>query len=97
MIAAAALLAAGCSSGVTATPAVTPQPVVTPQVAVTPPPAVTQPVVDPYDTYLATNPNPALILTREDAQTRALLGCGQQWAPGTVDYVLAQAYATLCP
>lgn len=28
----------------------------------------------------------------EDAQTRALSGCGTEWSPGTVDAVLAEAY-----
>nr|WP_018217122.1 hypothetical protein [Salinispora vitiensis] len=35
-------------------------------------------------------------LSREDAQTRAYLGCGQPWAPKTVDAALAEAYAELC-
>lgn len=52
--------------------------------------------VDPYEVYLANNPDPSLILSREDAQTRALLGCGQQWAPKTVDAALQEAYQPPC-
>lgn len=52
--------------------------------------------VDPYDVYLAHNPRPDLVLSREDAQTRALLGCGKTFAPGTVDAVLTDAYRGLC-
>lgn len=69
-------------------------------------PAVTTPGVvesttstvaaDPYDVYLKNNPEPGLVISREDAQTRALLGCGTQWAPGTVDAVLHDAYKELC-
>jgi hypothetical protein len=51
---------------------------------------------DPYEVYLRNAPPGAPHLTREDAQTRALLGCGRKWAPGTVDAVLADAYAELC-
>jgi len=47
---------------------------------------------DPYTVYLASNPRPGLVLSREDAATRAYLGCGHAWAPGTVDAVLAAAY-----
>jgi hypothetical protein len=50
----------------------------------------------PYDVYLERNPDPSLVLSREDAQTRAMLGCGEKWAPGTIDAVLAEAYAELC-
>lgn len=54
--------------------------------------------VDPYEVYLANNPDPSLVLSREDAQTRAYLGCGTTWAPGTIDRALADAYAaTVCP
>lgn len=52
--------------------------------------------VDPYDAYQRLAPDGAPNLSREDAQARALLGCGQQWAPGTVDAALATAYADLC-
>lgn len=48
--------------------------------------------VDPYAVYLAHNPDPTLVLTREDAQARAYLGCGTTWAPGTIDAALADAY-----
>lgn len=52
---------------------------------------------DPFDRYLELAPADAPELTRDDAQTRALLGCGQEWPPGTVDAALAEAYADLCP
>lgn len=52
--------------------------------------------VDPYEVYLDLAPADAVELSREDAQTRALLGCGRKWAPGTVDAALAEAYAELC-
>lgn len=55
-----------------------------------------EPTRDPYETYQRLAPAKAPPLSREDAQTRALLGCGQDWAPGTVDAALAQAYADLC-
>jgi len=51
---------------------------------------------DPYAVYLKIAPKGAVHLSREDAQARALLGCGQDWAPGTVDAALAKAYASLC-
>lgn len=54
--------------------------------------APTTPAADPYAIYLARNPNPKLVLSRDDAQARALLGCGKTWAAGTVDAVLADAY-----
>jgi len=56
----------------------------------------TQTTVDPYDVYLKNNPEPGHVISREDAQTRALLGCDQPWAPGTVDAVLHDAYKGLC-
>lgn len=31
-------------------------------------------------------------LSPEDAQTRALWGCETEWAPGTIDALLAEAY-----
>ena len=52
--------------------------------------------VDPYEVYRRNAPADAPNLSREDAQARALLGCGQKWAPGTVDAVLADAYRELC-
>lgn len=51
---------------------------------------------DPYEVYLKHNPDPSLILSKEDAQTRAFLGCGTTWAPGTIDAVLADAYKGVC-
>ncbi|MCN0153207.1 hypothetical protein [Salinispora arenicola] len=51
---------------------------------------------DPYEVYLDLAPVDAVSLSREDAQARAMLGCGQTWAPGTVDAALAEAYAELC-
>lgn len=54
------------------------------------------PTVDPYNVYMANNPDPSSVLSREDAQARALLGCKMKWAPGTVDYVLHEAYEGLC-
>lgn len=51
---------------------------------------------DPYGVYVATNPDPGLVLSREDAQLRAILGCGQRWAPGTVDAALSAAYKPEC-
>lgn len=53
---------------------------------------------DPYEVYLRLVDELGITdapnnLTRDDAQLRALLGCGTAWAPGTVDAALAQAYA----
>ena len=45
-----------------------------------------------YEVYLATAPVGERILSEEDAQLRALLGCGQEWPEGTVDYAVAMAY-----
>lgn len=54
---------------------------------------------DPYDEYLRLVDELGITdapeLTRDDAQLRALLGCGTAWAPGTVDAALQQAYASL--
>jgi hypothetical protein len=50
-----------------------------------------------YSFYLAHNPDPYLVLSRQDAQARAYLGCGIRWSPGTVDGVLAKAYKGVCP
>jgi hypothetical protein len=47
---------------------------------------------DPYETYLRLKPPGEETLSREDAQTRAYLGCNNQWAPGTTDRALADAY-----
>lgn len=49
-----------------------------------------------YAWYLEIAPPGAPELSREDAQTRAYLGCGQSWAPGTVDAALAEAYRGIC-
>lgn len=54
------------------------------------------PTADPYDVYLAHIPKGEPTLSREDASTRALLGCGKTWPPGTTDAVLAEAYAAYC-
>lgn len=51
---------------------------------------------DAYETYLANNPDQSIVLSREDAQTRALLGCSINPQPGTIDYVLRQAYRVRC-
>lgn len=59
-------------------------------------PSTSSPAVDPYAVYLANRPKGEPKLSREDASTRALLGCGTKWPPGTVDAVLAEAYAQLC-
>jgi hypothetical protein len=50
-----------------------------------------------YAFYLAHNPDPYLVLSREAAQERAYLKCGTKWSPGTVDGVLAKAYKGICP
>jgi hypothetical protein len=50
-----------------------------------------------YALYLAHNPDPYLVLSRNAAQERAYLGCGIKWSPGTVDGVLAEAYKGICP
>ncbi|MET9303186.1 hypothetical protein ABZX66_28085 [Micromonospora aurantiaca] len=55
-----------------------------------------KPSADPYAVYLKLAPKGAPKLSREDAQARAVLGCGQAWAPGTVDAALAKAYAGVC-
>jgi len=60
-------------------------------------PKVSQPSKpDPYQVYLEHAPKGQKILSRQDAATRAQLGCGQKWPPGTVDAVLAEAYADYC-
>lgn len=99
-----AVLIAGCGDTtpaptVTVTEAATPAPAVTvtATVTATPAPAETSTTADPYETYLANNPEPDHVISRDDAQTRAYLGCGQTFAPGTVDAVLQEAYAGICP
>lgn len=49
---------------------------------------------DPYDVWLKNRPADAPSLSREDAQTRAALGCMSDVrpAPGTVDAILQAAY-----
>lgn len=51
---------------------------------------------DPFERYLelveAWGITDAPELSRDDAQTRAILGCSSQWAPGTIDAALAEAY-----
>ncbi len=59
------------------------------------PPAEPAPA-DPYEVYLDLAPAGEVELSREGAQTRAMRGCGQTWAPGTVDAALAKARAELC-
>lgn len=54
------------------------------------------PKVDPYKVYLSKAPKGEKTLSREDAALRASLGCGKTWPPGTVDAVLAEAYAAYC-
>lgn len=81
----ALVVGVGCSSGA--------EPKPSPGVSDT---TRTTAAADPYDVYLRNNPDPALILSREDAQTRAYLGCGTTWAPGTVDAALHDAYQQLC-
>ncbi len=53
---------------------------------------------DPYEVYKAVaDQHPDWVeLSREDAQTRAILGCGFSWAPNTQDAALQEAYAHLC-
>lgn len=75
-----------------AEPAVAPAPASTAAAATAAPKAAG----DPYAAYLKLAPAKAPNLSREDAQARALLGCAQTWAPGTVDAALAEAYADLC-
>ncbi len=94
-ILAIALLTLGaCSSS---TPTATPPPPSSSSAAPAPNTPTTQapPVTDPYQAYLALAPADAPQLTPDDAQARAMLGCGTTWAPGTVDAALQQAYAPL--
>ncbi len=64
--------------------------------AAAPTEAAPKETVDPYEAYLKLAPKDAPEISREDAQIRALLGCNQKFAPGTVDAALAEAYADLC-
>jgi hypothetical protein len=86
LIAAAGLVLTGCSD--IEPPAAAPTTIA--------PVASSSPTVDPYDAYLAKAPAGEKKLSREDAAIRAQLGCGKAWAPGTVDAVLAEAYASFC-
>lgn len=61
-----------------------------------PAPTAATPTEDPYEVYKRLAPKGQPTLSRQDAQTRALLGCGTKWAPGTVDAALAEAYKDLC-
>lgn len=80
------LVVAGCSED-------QPSP---PPASSTPASSSATPTIDPYQVYLANAPKGEATLSREDASTRALLGCSQKWPPGTVDAVLQQAYAAYC-
>lgn len=99
---AAVLLVAGCSSSDGPTPgAVNPQssaPASTPVTSSAPVSSSTPstPAVDPYSVYLKNIPKSEPTLSRSDASTRALLGCGRTWPPGTTDAVLHEAYAAYC-
>lgn len=64
--------------------------------APSPSPSPTKDRPDPYEVYLDIAPKGEKVLSREDAQARALLGCEQEWAPGTVDAALREAYGHLC-
>lgn len=54
------------------------------------------PTYDPYPWYFAHSPIGVRHLTRSQAVARAQAGCGQTFAPGTVDAVLSQAYEGIC-
>lgn len=77
------LLLVACSSSPATPPATTPVATV-----------ATVAVTDPYEVYL-TLPGADPGLSRDDAQLRALLGCGKPFAPGTTDAALAEAYGPL--
>lgn len=87
LCAATIVLASGCTEDAPEPPATSQEP---------PAPTSQESQADPYEVYLENAPEDAPELSREDAQTRALLGCGRDWAPGTVDAVLAEAYKELC-
>lgn len=90
IISAALVLMTGCSDDQTGP---TPAP---PSTSTSAAASSATPTVDPYDTYLKSIPKGEPTLSREDASTRALLGCGKAWPPGTTDAVLQQAYASYC-
>ena len=62
------------------------------------------PILGAWQAWLD-SPGPALFtedtgleLSREDAQTRALLGCDQEWVEGTVDWWLHETIGRqVCP
>ncbi len=60
-----------------------------------PPTTTTAAPADPYERFLQLAPPDAPDLTRDDAQARALLGCGTAWASGTTDHALQVAYVDL--
>lgn len=93
-LSAAALVIAGAAAGIYATRPAGPGPAPAPASETVG--AAPSPTEDPYAVYLKLAPKGAPRLSREDAQARAVLGCGQSWAPGTVDAALATAYAELC-
>ena len=86
-----ALILSACASGSTVTTDTTP-PTATAGADTT---ATTAGDVDPYETFLALAPPDAPAITRDDAQLRAMLGCGNTFAPGTTDAALQEAYAAL--
>lgn len=88
-VAAVMLLATGCSND-------SPPPAPAGAVQSSTPATSSTPAVDPYDVYVKHAPKGEPKLSRDDASTRALLGCGKTWPPGTVDAVLQQAYAAYC-
>ncbi len=92
ILAIAALTLGACSSS---TPTATPPPPSSAAPAASSPTTQAAPVTDPYQAYLALAPADAPELSPDDAQARAMLGCGTTWAPGTVDAALQQAYAPL--
>jgi len=105
LVFASALALVGCGGSSGAAPAVTVTADAAPAIHVT---VTATPSSDPansaepadetdaYDLYLEQNPDPELILSREDAQTRAFLGCGTAWSEGTIDAVLQEIYDPQC-
>lgn len=55
---------------------------------------------DPYAHFLEMRENldedKQIEISPEDAQTRALLGCGKEWAEDTIDGILQIAYEGIC-
>lgn len=94
---AAVLLLAGCGSSEDGpTPGAVNQTSAPASSSSAPPATTATPAVDPYTVYLKNIPKGEPTLSRSDASTRALLGCGKTWPPGTTDAVLAEAYAAYC-